>query len=698
MKLENILQLRYRGIYIVISFVILFLVLNNYWYFVLVPIYMYYLFKNHREIMKLIVIFMIVFVARVYLFEQNTIIQSAQYTLKVTKDIKVGDYTSFIGSTQNQLVKVYMDESLNVRPGDSLLCYGEIEEPINNTTPNLFNYRKYLKSQNIKYILYTSGCEITEENFNINIIPYILGEYIDNNFVYSNEYIKTFILADKSDFDDALLSQINTIGISHLFAVSGLHISLIVLSFMSILKKFNLKERQIEIIITLFLIFYMMITAFSPSVTRASLMFILLILNKRLKINLSSIDILSVIFLMLIFIKPYYYYDVGFLLSFLVTYTILLSTNILKVDTKLKQLVILSTVSFLVTVPIILNLNYQVNLLTLFFNLVFLSYITYIILPLGYITFALPFFDRIYFFFIEIFEMFLNLSSHLDFLIFRLSFPNFLYVLIYYITLFITIYLFEMKRDVKKAIGFLIVILFLAWSSPYYNLFQKVTFLDVHGDSAIIIDRFDKCNIIIDTGEVDNYNTLVNYLKTNNVKRIDYLIITHYHSDHYGETNDLINNFDIVNLVNRDNAYNFDGIIKCGNIKMFIYQNQAVYNNENDMSIILSLFISNKHYLFTGDIELEREVDFINNYDIDVDYLKVPHHGSITSSSVEFINDIRPEEVFISVSRRNRHNHPSEMVVDRYIQLGISVYRTDLDGTIIIRYIFGKEYKKVHSP
>jgi len=151
-------------------------------------------------------------------------------------------------------------------------------------------------------------------------------------------------------------------------------------------------------------------------------------------------------------------------------------------------------------------------------------------------------------------------------------------------------------------------------------------------------------------------------------------------------------------LVNRDNISEYEGLIKCGNIGFYIYPTKSIYTNENNRSIILSLFISEKHYLFTGDIEFLREAAFVRKYDIDVDYLKVPHHGSITSSSLVFIEDINPEEVFIIVSRKNRNKHPSDIVVSRYEELGIKVYRTDLDGTVIVSYIFGKEYKKVHRP
>ena len=698
MRLENLLQLKYRGIYVVISLVIVILVINNFWYLGLVPLYFIYLYKNHREIILIIGLVLLIYALRIMMFNINDAPSSAQYEVKVLKDIKTGEYTSFVGRSNNHMVKVFIDDYFDVRPGDSLLCYGEISEPINNTTPKLFNYKNYLKSQNIKNILYLSNCELKIHSWNMNIISYELSNYIDNNFQYSNEYIKTFILADKSGFDDSLVSEISKIGISHLFAVSGLHISLIVLSMMTILQKTKLSKFCIDNIIMVFLIIYMVITSFSPSVVRASLMFILLIINKRSKINISSLDILSLIFICLLAIRPYYYYNAGFLLSFLVTFLILLSSNILKVKSKIKQLFILSTISFFVTIPIILNFNYQINLLSLFFNIIFLYFITYLLLPLGYIAFLFPFLDRFYYSLIQIFEFFLHLSAKLDFFVIRMAFPNIIYVIIYYVILFYGLYSYETKHSLKKPFLSMMILFISIILSPYYNIVQKVTFLDIYGDSTIIIDRFNKCNIIIDTGEVDEYDTLVKYLKSNNINRIDYLIITHYHSDHYGETNDLLNNFKIINLVNRDNISEYPGLIECGNISFFIYPNNETYFNENNRSIILSLFISNKHYLFTGDIEKKREKIFIREFDIDVDYLKVPHHGSITSSTLEFIQDITPGEVFIIVSRKNRHNHPSDVVVSRYKELGIKVYRTDLDGTVIVKYIFAKEYKKVHRP
>lgn len=696
MKLENLLLLKNKGIYLVISFALLFLVKNSWWYLIILPFYFYYIYKNHNMIIKIILIVIGLYLVRVIQFQENTINTIGQSEVKVIKEIKIDDYTTFIGRHNQQLVKVYIDDIIYVRPGDSLLCDLVFEIPMENTTNNLFNYKDYLKSQNIKYIASGSNCEVVASNWNINLISYELNKYIDNNFEYSNEYIKTFILADKSGFDDEIIEGINKIGISHLFAVSGLHISLIVFTMMYVLKKSKIKELYIDVIIMLFLLLYMIVTCFSPSVTRASFMFIILIVNKRFKLGLSSLDVLSLIFAVLLFVRPFYYFDAGFLLSFLVTFIILLSHNILNDETKLKQLLKLSFISFVVTIPIILKLNYQVNLLSIIFNIVFLFYITYIILPIGYITFFIPVLDKFYNVFIIIFESILKISTEIDYFIVKMYFTSSLVIIAYYFLVFLMMHRMESRKSLKTPLILIGLILFLMWGEPFYRFSQSVTFLDIYGDSTIIIDRFDECNIIIDTGEKDDYNTLVNFLKTSNIKRIDYLIITHNHSDHYGEAQHVIKEFNVTNMVNRNNVSQYEGSNSCGNVEFYIYSNDIAYINENNNSIILSLFLNSRHYLFTGDIELSREKDFISEVVIDVDYLKVPHHGSITSSSIEFVQHVKPEEVFIIVSRNNRNKHPSDIVVSRYENLGIKVYRTDLNGTIVVKYLFGKEFKKVN--
>lgn len=257
----------------------------------------------------------------------------------------------------------------------------------------------------------------------------------------------------------------------------------------------------------------------------------------------------------------------------------------------------------------------------------------------------------------------------------------------------------ENKSNYRKRFLYIIILLIIVYISPNLNPVKSVSFIDIYGDSTLITDSYNKCNILIDTGEYDEYNSVIHYLKAKNIKRLDYLIISHFHSDHYGEASDIIQDFIVNTVISKDNVANYeDKLLYCGSISIYIYPFTYKEENENNNSIIMSLFINDKHYLFTGDIELSREVSFKKKYDFEIDYLKVPHHGSITSSNEEFIESLNPKEAFIIVSIKNLHGHPHDQVIKRYKEMGIPVYRTDLNGTIEVYYIFGKEYKRIHSP
>ncbi|KFZ27158.1 MAG: ComEC family competence protein [Candidatus Izimaplasma bacterium HR2] len=699
MTLKILLQYRNRYLYIAMSLTLLILVINSVLYIIIAIPFLYYIYKNHSDLVKVILIFIGIYTMSLFAFNNLEIKEEDTYNVTVIKDIKTDNYTSFLGKINHQYIKVYFDENISIKPGDKLIIKGSTTIPSVSTIPNTFDYNNYLKSQNVKYTIFTDYVEEAGSSFSIYLLPYYIEKYIDKYQPLSGGYVKTFILAEKSGIDIEIKNQINQIGISHLFAVSGLHIAILVLTLEFFLKKTKLLEKQKENIIMALLLSYLLITSFSPSVTRASIMYVLLVVNKRYKLEFSSLDILSIIFIFLLFIRPYYYFDAGFLLSFLVTFTILFSSIILNKESKLHQLFLISFIAFLVTIPIILKLNHQINLLSLVFNIIFLMYVTYAILPLSYIAFLLPFFDKLNYVFIKIFEFILTLFSRIDILIFKFYFPNDITIIIYYVIVFFLLISLETNIRIKESLFSLILFLILIYMSPYFDFKKSVSFVDIYGDSILIKDSFNRCNILIDTGEYDDYDSLINYLKGKNIRKLDYLIISHFHSDHYGESEDILNEFLVDTVISKHNVLDYeDKTIQCGTIAMYIYPFSYKELNENNNSIIMSIFINDKHYLFTGDIEKSREIDFISEYNLDVDYLKVPHHGSITSSNQLFLDVIRPEEVFINVSVKNLHGHPHDEVIKRYEELGIIVYRTDLMGTIEVYYLFGKEYKRIHSP
>lgn len=145
-----------------------------------------------------------------------------------------------------------------------------------------------------------------------------------------------------------------------------------------------------------------------------------------------------------------------------------------------------------------------------------------------------------------------------------------------------------------------------------------------------------------------------------------------------------INSDGVTDYEKLDNYKKFgNSFIEIDNVKIYNI-NSVLYDNENDNSLVLLVVINNLKFLLMGDASIKVEKNLITNYDLsDVDVLKVGHHGSKSSSSKEFIDEINPKYAIISVGENNRYNHPSNEVLDN-LKNSI-IYRTDRDGTILFK-------------
>jgi len=589
---------------------------------------------------------------------------------------------------------VYTEETFGI--GDIVKITGEAGTIDAPTFPYQFNYQNYLKSQKIHGIIFEDSFEIIAPSQTFSLKARV-NQYIDHNFNASKSYIKTFVLADQSDFEESQNVQIKALGIAHLFAISGLHISFITGILYFVTKKIFNQDIITEVIVALFIVIFLVLTSFTPSVMRAGLMVVLLLINKRFNLGYTTIDLLSLLMIALLILNPYAFYQTGFVLTFLVSFVLLLSQSKLKKVTPVEQSFYVSVLAFFITLPIIASMNVSVNILTIILNLVFVPLMMFFVLPMTYLTFFFPFLENLLMLIINVYELIMAIAYRYFLLEVNLFIPPGLLTLLYFLLLYFCI---TKKQKAKtRSIIAMGVFLLLIHFKAYLNPLSTVTMFDVRGDAFLFQDSFHQCNILIDTGPHDSHNTLALSLRKLGVKRIDYLIITHHHADHDGALEQVLDAVNVDHLIVPGNQENYQAqLIHCGAITLYNYPLEHDHRDHNENSIVTMITMHNERYLMTGDIEVAREQTLISAYDLDADILKAPHHGSITSSTQALIDHVGPHTTLIPAHRNNRFNHPSEKVINRYEENNITIHRLDVEGTIRFRYFFGEKQKKSFNP
>ena len=270
----------------------------------------------------------------------------------------------------------------------------------------------------------------------------------------------------------------------------------------------------------------------------------------------------------------------------------------------------------------------------------------------------------------------------------------------------------------KKLLIFSIIIIALLTGCDKNKDFC-IHVIDVGQADSILITTPSNKNMLIDGGDEDSAKIIKSYLKNKKVKNLDVVIATHPDSDHIGSLDYIIDNFDVekiympnqttdsecyinlidscnkknlkVNYLSKDDSFNLDD-----STNIYVLSPSYITDNNNSNSIVLNISYKNNNFLFTGDCEESNEMDMINSYDLeDIDFLKVAHHGSYTSSSVAFLEETTPDIAVISCGYKNSYGHPHKSTLDNLESVDAKIFRTDQNGSMQFYSDGEKIYSKV---
>ncbi len=681
--------------------VILFLLGYKYKFILIfLAIYLIFILKRFKKLI------LIVFTAILMIFIELMVINMLPKPKdNIIAKIDTIENNGYIVNYNLYKIKV-IDKDNDYKPGDILklsLIYQEIDE---KSYEEDFDYKEYLKSNKILYLAKVKDKEKIRRGFSLNLFKYYYESYLENKIDDdSYQYIKAIVFSD-NDLEQDLKNGYSILGISHILAISGMHIVLLFHFISFLLKKiFRYYKSLIPLII---ISIYVISIGNPPSALRALLFLIIGALNEKGEVKYTKLDILSISFLLMVFSWPYIFYNSGFLLSFFVSFILIFINEIITTKNKIISLYLTYFIIYFLTLPIISSFNNQISLLALLISPILSFVLGFLIIIISYLITLIPALNLVLCY---IFKFINNYVTNITKYNLKINIPSFnIYMMIiYYVFIFLFIRAIVLnKNKIKYLITFLFVFLSLI-NLRLINSTTQITFIDVgQGDSCLIELPFNKGNILI-----DSYNS-IDFIKSRGLSTIDYLILTHGDEDHSKEAEDVIDYFNVKNIVINNDELNEieEGIVKKANAKNikyyskiekiyidkyeFIFLNTKLYDNENDNSNVIYTNIDGINLLFMGDAGIKKEYDILDKYELNqIDILKVGHHGSNTSSSKEFIDYINPKTSIISVKNNNKYGHPNEEVLKNLKDS--KIYMTKDRGNITINIYNGKYYVRTYK-
>jgi len=624
--------------------------------------------------------------------------------------------------------------------GNQITVTGTLNKFSEAANQGQFNERLYYQIENIDFKMQADQITISDSGYSYYhaFLSKIKNQMIQvyNSILSDREagVMIAMLLGEKYLLDDEIKTLYQENGISHILAISGLHVSLIGMFVFHLLKRLKVPITLATILSAFFIYSYGALTNFSVSTNRSVVMMIVLLLAGIVGKTYDMLSATALSALLILLQNPLQLFSAGFLLSFsaVLGIAVLLPClqSLIPTKNSILKSVLMSISAQLATTPVIIWFYYQFPTYGVLTNLIILPMISVLTLTSILAGIAGMIYLPLGIFFIgganyilKFYEWVCKLGEMLPKNLITVGRPSILTILLY--LTFVLGFVFLTKRFQTKYAALLLAGAMLLIFIPSPNTGLEITILDVGQGDAIYMESQSGTTYLVDGGssdvkDVGTYRILP-FLTSQGTDTLDYAIVTHSDSDHTSGLLQLIEgtkikvrNLMLPLIQDKDEAYEElealakekkiavkyiqagDRIVD-GEITMFCLHPAADYkaSSVNAYSAVFAITYGEFDMLLTGDVQEDGEKlieDLLLNEEqwlragmkprLDIDVLKVAHHGSKSSSSEEFLMLTKPELTIISCGEDNFYGHPHQEVIERLEQIGSEIKITYETGAV----------------